>query len=95
MEGTLRPLANQFHGCSLVPPSLHEQVGDLTFVVNRAPQARTAGPQLSRPSHRDATGTLAEGGDAGHLAFAVCSAVRDKLAEMRADAPSVKQGLLS
>ena len=70
----LEQLANQFHGCSLVPPSLHEQVGDLTFVVNRAPQPRTAGPQL---------------------AFAVCSAVRDKLAEMRADAPSVTQGLLS
>lgn len=39
--------------------------------------------------------TLAEGVDAGHLAFAVCSAVRDKLAEMKADAPSVRQGLLS
>ena len=34
----LEQLANEFHGCSLVPPSLHEQVGDLTFVVNRAPQ---------------------------------------------------------
>src|SRR6478609_10997617 len=34
----LEQLAHQFHGCSLVAPSLHEQVENLTFVVNRAPQ---------------------------------------------------------
>ena len=34
----LEQLAHQFHGCSLVAPSLHEQVENLPFVVNRAPQ---------------------------------------------------------
>ena len=34
----LEQLAHQFHGCSLVAPSLHEQVENLAFVVNRAPQ---------------------------------------------------------
>jgi hypothetical protein len=31
-------LVHHFHGRGLVAPSLHEQVEDLAFVVNRAPQ---------------------------------------------------------
>ena len=36
----LEQLAHQFHGCGLVAPSLHKQVENLTFVVNRAPQPK-------------------------------------------------------
>src|SRR3984957_7788828 len=36
----LEQLAHQFHGCGLVAPSLHQQVENLAFVVNRAPQAK-------------------------------------------------------
>ena len=42
----LEQLAHQFHGCSLVAPSLHKQVENLTFVVNRAPQ-----PELPARNH--------------------------------------------
>jgi hypothetical protein len=42
----LEQLAHQFHCCSLVAPSLHEQIEDLTFVVNRAPQ-----PKLPARNH--------------------------------------------
>ena len=35
----LEQLAHQFHGCSLIAPPLHEQVENLAFVVNRAPQS--------------------------------------------------------
>src|SRR5208282_2308369 len=31
-------LAHQFHGCSLIAPSLHEQIENLAFFVYRAPQ---------------------------------------------------------
>src|SRR6476659_5514086 len=34
----LEQLAHQFHRCSLVAPSLHEQVENLAFVVDRAPK---------------------------------------------------------
>jgi hypothetical protein len=34
----LEQLAHQFHRCSFIAPSLHEQVENLAFVVNRAPQ---------------------------------------------------------
>jgi hypothetical protein len=36
----LEQLAHQFHGGGLVAPSLHEQVENLTFVINRAPQPK-------------------------------------------------------
>src|SRR5580692_8469585 len=42
----LEQLAHQFHGCGLVAPSLHKQVENLTFVVNRAPQ-----PKLPARNH--------------------------------------------
>ena len=42
----LEQLAHQFHGCSLVAPSLHQQVENLAFVVNRAPQ-----PELPARNH--------------------------------------------
>src|SRR6516165_10446805 len=34
----LKQLAHQFHGCSLVAPSLHQEVENLAFVVNSAPE---------------------------------------------------------
>src|SRR5260370_41969078 len=34
----LEQLAHQFHRCSFIAPSLHEQVENLAFVVNRAPE---------------------------------------------------------
>jgi hypothetical protein len=34
----LEQLAHQFHGCSLIASSLHQQVENLAFVVNRAPE---------------------------------------------------------
>jgi mandelate racemase len=58
----LEQLAHELHGDSFVAPSLHEQVENLAFVVDRA-TARTAGPQSSRPSRRDASVPLAEGVD--------------------------------
>ena len=57
-------------------------------------QLRHRGPAMG-PKAPAASDVRPRAVDAGHLAFAVCSAVRDKLAEMRADAPSVRQGLLS
>jgi hypothetical protein len=42
----LKQLAHQFRSCSLITPSLHEQVENLAFVVNRAPQ-----PELPAPNH--------------------------------------------
>src|SRR5277367_2123342 len=42
----LEQLAHQFHGCSLVAPSLHQQVENLTFVVSGAPQ-----PELPARDH--------------------------------------------
>jgi hypothetical protein len=36
----------QFHGCSFVAPSLHKQVENLAFIVNRAPQ-----PKLPARNH--------------------------------------------
>jgi hypothetical protein len=38
----LEQLTHQFHGCGLVAPSLHQQVENLAFVVNRAPQLKLA-----------------------------------------------------
>ena len=34
----LEQLAHQFHSCSLTAPSLHEQIEDLAFVVDRTPE---------------------------------------------------------
>ena len=31
-------LAHQFHRCSLIAPWLHQQIENLAFVVNRAPE---------------------------------------------------------
>jgi hypothetical protein len=42
----LEQLTHEFHGCSLVAPSLHKQVENLAFVVNRAPQ-----PKLPARNH--------------------------------------------
>jgi hypothetical protein len=42
----LEQLAHQFHGGSLVAPSLHKQVENLAFVVNRAPE-----PELPARDH--------------------------------------------
>src|SRR5271167_1952247 len=53
----LEQLAHQFHGCSLISPWLHQQIENLAFVVDRA-TARTACPQSSRPSRRDASAPL-------------------------------------
>jgi hypothetical protein len=58
----LKQLPQQFHGCSLVASTLHKQIENLAFIINRA-KARTAAPQSSRPSRRDAIATLAEGVD--------------------------------
>jgi hypothetical protein len=46
---SLEQRAHQFHRCRFVAPSLHEQIENLAFVVNRA-RARTAAPQSLRPS---------------------------------------------
>ena len=45
----LKQLAHQFHGCSLVAPSLHKEVENLAFVVNRAPQPEL--PARNRHGH--------------------------------------------
>jgi hypothetical protein len=45
----LEQLAQQFRGCSLVAPSLHKQVENLAFVVNRAPQPKL--PARDRHDH--------------------------------------------
>jgi len=42
----LKQLAHQFQGCSLVAPWLHQQIENLAFVVNRAPQ-----PELPARNH--------------------------------------------
>jgi hypothetical protein len=42
----LEQLAHQFHRCGLVAPSLHKQIENLAFVVDRAPQ-----PQLPAANH--------------------------------------------
>ena len=45
----LEQLTHQFHGCSLVAPSLHEQVENLAFVVDRAPEPEL--PARNRYGH--------------------------------------------
>jgi hypothetical protein len=45
----LKQFAHQFHGCSLVAPSLHKQIENLAFVVNRAPQPEL--PTRNRHGH--------------------------------------------
>jgi hypothetical protein len=45
----LEQLAHQFHRCSLVAPPLHEQIENLAFVVNRAPQPEL--PARDRHGH--------------------------------------------
>ena len=45
----LEQLAHQFHGCSLVAPSLRQQVENLAFAVNRAPQLKL--PPRDRHGH--------------------------------------------
>src|SRR5580700_2098911 len=42
----LEQLAHQFHRCSFIAPPLHEQVENLAFVVNRAPE-----PELPARNH--------------------------------------------
>jgi hypothetical protein len=42
----LEQFAQEFHGGSLVAPSLHEHVENLAFVVNRAPE-----PELPPRKH--------------------------------------------
>ena len=42
-------LAHQFHGCSLVSPWLHQQIENLAFVVDRAPQPEP--PARNRHGH--------------------------------------------
>jgi hypothetical protein len=54
----LEQFAHEFYGRGLVAPSLHEQLENLGFVVDRSPQPEL--PALSsRPSPRDATAPLA------------------------------------
>jgi hypothetical protein len=45
----LEQLAHQFHRCGFIAPSLHEQVENLAFVVNRAPQPKL--PARDRHGH--------------------------------------------
>jgi hypothetical protein len=45
----LEQLPHQFHSCSLITPSLHEQVENLAFVVNRAPESEL--PPRNRYGH--------------------------------------------
>jgi hypothetical protein len=45
----LEQLAHQFHRCSFIAPSLHEQVENLAFVVNRTPQPEL--PPRDRHGH--------------------------------------------
>src|SRR5271167_2847394 len=45
----LEQLAHQFHGCGLVAPSLHQQIENLAFVVNRAPKPEP--PARNRHGH--------------------------------------------
>ena len=45
----LEQLTHQFHGCSLVAPSLHKKIENLAFVVNRAPQPEM--PARDRHGH--------------------------------------------
>ena len=45
----LKQLAQQFHGCSLVAPSLHQEIENLAFVVNRGPQPEP--PARNRDDH--------------------------------------------
>src|SRR5271169_1066470 len=55
----LEQFTHRFRGCSLISPSLHQQIENLAFVPHGT--ARTAGPQSSRPSPRDAAARLAAG----------------------------------
>ena len=59
----LEQLAQQFHGCGLVAPSMHEQVENLAFIVDSAPEPEIASQQSSPPSHRDAIAPSTEGVD--------------------------------
>ena len=45
----LEQLAHQFHRCSFIAPPLHEQVENLAFVVNRAPEPEL--PARDRHGH--------------------------------------------
>src|SRR5271169_4683900 len=45
----LEQLAHQFHGCSLVSPWLHQQIENLAFVVDRAPEPKP--PARNRYGH--------------------------------------------
>src|SRR5271167_3958916 len=45
----LEQLAHQFHGCSLVAPSLHQEIEDLAFIVDRAPEPEP--PARNRHGH--------------------------------------------
>jgi hypothetical protein len=45
----LKQLVHQFHCCGFIAPSLHEQVENLAFVVNRAPQPEM--PARDRHGH--------------------------------------------
>src|SRR5271166_6594905 len=45
----LEQLAHQFHGCSLVAPSLHQEIENLAFIVDRAPEPEP--PARNRHGH--------------------------------------------
>ena len=55
----LKQLAHEFHGCSLVASPLHKEVEGPRLRRQPRAGARTAGPRLLRPSHRDAIAMLA------------------------------------
>src|SRR5271166_5049046 len=45
----LEQLAHQFQGCSLVAPSLHQEIENLAFIVDRAPEPEP--PARNRHGH--------------------------------------------
>ena len=50
---------HEIRSCSLVAPSLHKEVENLTFIFDHAPEPELSAPQSSRRSRRDAIATLA------------------------------------
>jgi hypothetical protein len=56
----LEQFSHEFHSRVLVAPSLHQQIETLAFNVDGSP-AKTADPQSSRSSRRDAIATSAVG----------------------------------
>ena len=78
----LKQLPQQFHGCSLVESTLHKQVEDLAFIVNRAPQPKL--PARNRHGHLvDAIATFAEGVDGEVLERTMARISRPTVAPFR------------